>query len=145
MLHEGCAILDLSEFPEGVLNDMVPQILSKVEADLEFTEFPFAKVAKALIIPTANFPSLVRAFVNLSKKKSESLAQRKQFLSDGFHRLNAVSSRVTQLSKEADAQRVQVQEKEQRAKVPMSNISKIMTELTKQQDQMDVNQKELSV
>lgn len=145
LIQESCTILNIGEFPEQVLNEMVPHLVTKLEAPEEISKLPFAKIAKTLGVPTSSFQTLIKVYINLSKKKSQSLANRKKFLNDGLLRLNAVSEKVNQLSKEADAQRAQVQEKEARAKEAMNDISKTMTELTSQQDQMEVIQKELHV
>jgi hypothetical protein len=105
---------------------------------------PFAKIHKGLDLPVSDFQFLIRAFVELSKRKTAALATRKKFLTDGLLRLKAVSSRVAQLSKEAEAQQVQVRDKEQRAKEAMDHISVTMTQLTLQQQQTDQIQKVLS-
>lgn len=144
MFSEACSVLSVGELSENILNDMTPMIVSKLEAPEETAKIPFGNIAKTLEMPTSDFQSFISNFNELSKKKSDSLSKRKQFLSDGLLRLNAVASKVNQLSKEADAQRAQVEEKEKRANEAMNEISKTMTELTKQQDQMDVIQQDLT-
>ncbi|EAY15860.1 Dynein heavy chain family protein [Trichomonas vaginalis G3] len=144
MFTEACSILSVGELSENILNDMTPQIVSKIEAPEDTAKILFGNIAKTLDMSTSDFPAFIMNFNELSKKKSDSLAKRKQFLSDGLLRLNAVASKVNQLSKEADAQRAQVEEKEKRANEAMNEISKTMTELTKQQDQMDVIQQDLT-
>ncbi|OHT00931.1 Cytoplasmic dynein 2 heavy chain 1 [Tritrichomonas foetus] len=145
LLEAQCTILKVNDYEEKVLAEMTPLILSKLEINDEtIAKLPFAKVHKTLKMQSSDFQTLIRAYVDLSKKKAETLATRKKFLADGLLRLKAVSDRVSQLSKEAEVQQVQVREKEQRAKEAMDEISKTMTELNIQSEQMDKIKGELS-
>lgn len=145
LLEAQTTILKVNDFEEKVLSEMTPLILSKLDVNDEQTaKLPFAKVHKALKMQSSDFQSFIQNYVDLSKKKSESLATRKKFLHDGLLRLKAVSDRVAQLSKEAEVQQVQVREKEQRATEAMDEISKTMTELNLQSEQMDKIKGELS-
>ena len=145
LLEAQCTILKVNDYEEKVLNEMTPLILSKFEvSDESIAKLPFAKVHKTLKMQSSDFQALIKNYIELSKKKSESLATRKKFLHDGLLRLKAVSDRVAQLSKEAEVQQVQVREKEQRAKEAMDEISKTMTQLNIQSEQMDKISSELS-